>query len=103
MFARYGDIKKRKNLNIAAKMIGINPRKYKKKQENVQKSQGKQIESKREIYRKYKGNIQKTYRKVKGKYIESTKNIYRKYKENLKTFIYRDNIQKIYTTYIYNI
>jgi predicted nucleic acid-binding Zn-ribbon protein len=33
MFARYGDIKKRKNLNIAAKMIGINPRKYKKKQD----------------------------------------------------------------------
>ena len=33
MFARYGDIKTRKNLNIAAKMIGINPRKYKKKQD----------------------------------------------------------------------
>ena len=33
MFARHGDVKSRKNLNIAAKMIGINPRKYKKKQD----------------------------------------------------------------------
>ena len=33
MFARYGDVKSRKNLNIAAKTIGINPRQYRKKQD----------------------------------------------------------------------
>ena len=33
MFARHGDVRSRKNLNIAAKMIGVNPRKYKKKQD----------------------------------------------------------------------
>jgi hypothetical protein len=33
MFARHGDVRTRKNLNIAAKMIGVNPRKYKKKQD----------------------------------------------------------------------
>jgi len=83
MFARYGDIKLRKNLNTAAKILGLNPKNYKRKQDlysavyNKTNKMNFNLKGGKKTVRKTKKTVRKTKKTVR-----KTKKTVRKTKKN---------------------